>query len=123
MIRSSETASASSSGPQGPDSSSIRKSPRGQRQLGLDPQEAAKRLDKRCRETTGFSLFDFRPQAYGAGVSVPTLMAQLRRDFLIHGEKDGQEIFDLACGIDQGDVVDRSVVPALLCLQPLWAAS
>jgi hypothetical protein len=51
--------------------------------------EAATRLDKRCRETTGFSLFDFRPQAYGAGVSVPTLMAQLRRDFLIHGEKDG----------------------------------
>lgn len=67
---------------------------RGAENLGLDPVEAAKRLDRRCRETTGFSLFDFRPQAYGAGVTVPTLMAQLRRDFLIHGEKDGQEIFD-----------------------------
>lgn len=62
--------------------------------LGLDPHEAAKRLDQRCRETTGFSLFDFRPQDYGKGVTVPTFMAQLRRDFLIHGEKDGQEIFD-----------------------------
>jgi hypothetical protein len=62
--------------------------------LRLDPQKAAKRLDERCRETTGFSLFDFRPQDYGNGVTIPTLMAQLRRDFLIHGEKDGQEIFD-----------------------------
>jgi pimeloyl-ACP methyl ester carboxylesterase len=67
---------------------------RGAENLGLDPAKAAKRLDERCRETTGFSLFDFRPQDYGAGVAVPTLMAQLRRDFLIHGEKDGQEIFD-----------------------------
>jgi pimeloyl-ACP methyl ester carboxylesterase len=67
---------------------------RGAENLGLDPQEAAKRLDKRCRETTGFSLFDFRPQNYGSGITVPTFMAQLRRDFLIHGEKDGQEIFD-----------------------------
>lgn len=67
---------------------------RGAENLGLDATEAAKRLDERCRESTGFSLFDFRPQQYGAGVHVPTLMAQLRRDFLIHGEKDGQEIFD-----------------------------
>lgn len=27
-------------------------------------------------------------------MKVPTLMAQLRREFLIHAEKDGQEIFD-----------------------------
>jgi hypothetical protein len=27
-------------------------------------------------------------------VTVPTLMAQLRRDFLIHAEKDGHAIFD-----------------------------
>lgn len=67
---------------------------RGAENMGLDPAKAAKRLDERCRETTGFSLFDFRPQDYGHGVKVPTLMAQLRRDFLIHGEKDGQEIFD-----------------------------
>lgn len=67
---------------------------RGAENLGLDPQEAAKRLDTRCRETTGFSLFDFRPQNYGSGVTIPTFMAQLRRDFLIHGETDGQAIFD-----------------------------
>ncbi len=67
---------------------------RGAENLNLDPVEAAKRLDERCRETTGFSLFDFRPQDYGQGVKVPTFMAQLRRDFLIHGEKDGKEIFD-----------------------------
>lgn len=67
---------------------------RGAENLGLDPQKAAERLDQRCRETSGFSLFDFRPQDYGHGVTVPTFVAQLRRDFLIHGEKDGQEIFD-----------------------------
>lgn len=67
---------------------------RGAENLGLDPEKAAKRLDQRCRETRGFSLFDFRPQDYGQGVKVPTLMAQLRRDFMIHGEKDGQEIFN-----------------------------
>ncbi|MBN8848770.1 MAG: hypothetical protein J0I73_11830 [Sphingomonas sp.] len=67
---------------------------RGAENLGLDPAAAAKRLDERCRETTGFSVFDFRPQDYGHGVTIPTFVAQLRRDFLIHGEKDGQEIFD-----------------------------
>lgn len=67
---------------------------RGAENLGLDPTEASRRLDQRCRETSDFSLFDFRPQEYGSGVTVPTLMAQLRRDFSIHGEKDGQEIFD-----------------------------
>jgi uncharacterized protein len=75
----------------------------------LDPQEAAKRLGKRCRETTGFSLPDFRPQAYGAGVSVPAPMAKLRRDFLIHGEKDGQEIFDsLAASTKEMFWIDQS---------------
>jgi pimeloyl-ACP methyl ester carboxylesterase len=48
---------------------------RGAENLGLDPAEAAKRLDQRCRETTGFSLFDFRPQDYGRGVTVPTWSA------------------------------------------------
>ena len=67
---------------------------RGAENMHLDPAKAANRLDERCRETSGFSLFDFRPQDYGYGVKLPTFMAQLRRDFLIHGEKDGQEIFD-----------------------------
>lgn len=67
---------------------------RGAENMKLDPEKAAERLDQRCRETSGFSLFDFRPQDHGQGVKVPTLMAQLRRDFMIHGERDGQEIFD-----------------------------
>ncbi|WP_414610523.1 alpha/beta hydrolase [Stenotrophomonas pavanii] len=67
---------------------------RGAQNLHLDSEEAAHRLDQRCRETSGFSLFDFRPQNFGSGVTLPVFMAQLRRDFMIHGEKDGQEIFD-----------------------------
>ena len=31
---------------------------------------------------------------YAPHVKVPTVMAQLRRDFLIHAERDGQAIFD-----------------------------
>jgi hypothetical protein len=31
---------------------------------------------------------------FGHAVRVPTLIAQLRRDFLIHGERNGQAIFD-----------------------------
>jgi hypothetical protein len=36
-------------------------------------------------------------------------MAQLRRDFLIHGEKDGQEIFDsLAAATKEVEWIDQS---------------
>lgn len=59
-----------------------------------DPVKAAAKLDERLRETTGFRLDELTPRPYGHGVTVPTLMAQLRREFLIHAEKDGQEIFD-----------------------------
>ena len=46
---------------------------------------------------------------YCDGVTVPTLMAQLRRDFLIHCEKDGQEIFDsLASGVKEPLWIDES---------------
>lgn len=34
------------------------------------------------------------PAPRGKGVTVPTLVAILRRDFLIDAETDGQEIFD-----------------------------
>lgn len=82
---------------------------RGAENIHLDPEKAAERLNQRCLETTGFSLFDFRPQDYGAGVIVPTLMAQLRRDFLIHGEKDGKEIFNsLAAGTKELLWIDQS---------------
>lgn len=67
---------------------------RGAENLHLDPQKAAKRLDERLRELTGFRLDEETPLPYAKHVKVPTLMAQLRREFLIHGERDGQAIFD-----------------------------
>jgi len=67
---------------------------RGAEHVHLDPQKAAEQLDQRLRELTGFRLDDETPLPYAEHVMVPTLMAQLRRDFLIHGERDGQAIFD-----------------------------
>lgn len=67
---------------------------RGAENLKLDPEKAAQRLDERLREMTGFRLDELTPRPHAHAVKVPTLMAQLRRDFLIHGERDGQEIFD-----------------------------
>ena len=67
---------------------------RGAENLHLDPEKAAARLDERVRELTGFRLDEETPLPYAKHVKAPTLMAQLRRDFLIHGEKDGQAIFD-----------------------------
>jgi hypothetical protein len=67
---------------------------RGAENLHFDPAKAANRLDERLRELTGFRLDEETPLPHAKHVKVPTLMAQLRRDFLIHGEKDGQAIFD-----------------------------
>lgn len=67
---------------------------RGAENLKLDPEKAAERLDVRLREMTGFRLDELTPRPHAHAVKIPTLMAQLRRDFLIHGERDGQEIFD-----------------------------
>ena len=60
----------------------------------MNPQKAAERLDVRIRELTGFRLDEETPRPHAHAVKVPTFMAQLKRDFLIHGEQDGQEIFD-----------------------------
>ena len=67
---------------------------RGAENLHLDPEKTADQLDERLRELTGFRLDEETPRPYAPDVQVPTFMAQLRRDFLIHGERDGQEIFD-----------------------------
>lgn len=67
---------------------------RGAENLRLDPAKAAARLDERVRELTGFRLDEETPLPHAKHVRAPTLMAQLRRDFLIHGERDGQAIFD-----------------------------
>ncbi len=67
---------------------------RGAVNMGLDPQDAAAKLDEKVRKLTGFRLDEETPAPYGHGVKVPTFMAQLKRDFLVNAEQDGQEIFD-----------------------------
>jgi hypothetical protein len=77
---------------------------RGAENLHLDATRAAERLDERLRELTGFRLDEETPLPYAKHVKVPTLMTQLRRDFLIHGERDGQAIFD-ALGAQQKELL------------------
>jgi uncharacterized protein len=67
---------------------------RGAKNLHLDPENAANRLDERLRELTGFRLDEETPLPYAKHIKVPTMMAQLRRDFLVHAEADGQAIFN-----------------------------
>jgi hypothetical protein len=63
---------------------------RGAENLHLDPEKATLRLDERVRRADGLSPRRGNPMPYAKHVKVLTLMAQLRRDFLIHGESDGQ---------------------------------
>jgi len=51
-------------------------------------------LDERVRVLTGFRLGEETPSPHARHVKVPTLMAQLRRDFLTLAEADGHAIFD-----------------------------
>lgn len=67
--------------------------------IKADPQETLDKFDVRLQELTGFSVYEENPALYAQAVKVPTFMAQLRRDFLIHAEKDGNAIFD-AIGAD-----------------------
>jgi pimeloyl-ACP methyl ester carboxylesterase len=67
---------------------------RGAENVHRDPAKAASMLAERLRELTGFRLDEETPLPYAPHVKMPTLMAQLRRDFLVHGERDGQAIFD-----------------------------
>lgn len=69
----------------------------------MDPAKAAERLDVRMYELTGFRLDEETPRPHAHAVRVPTFMAQLKRDFLIHAEQDGQEIFD-ALGADDKEL-------------------
>jgi hypothetical protein len=54
---------------------------RGAENLHLDPEKAANRLDERLRQLTGFRFDEQTPLPYAKQVEVPTLRAQLRRDF------------------------------------------
>jgi hypothetical protein len=67
---------------------------RGAENVHGDPAMAASMLDDRLRELTGFRLDEETPLPYAPHVKVPTLIAQLRRDFLVPAERDGQAIFD-----------------------------
>ncbi len=67
---------------------------KGAENIKADPEKAARQLDERLRELTGFRLDEETPLPHAKHVKVPTLMAQLHRDFLIHAEEDGQAIFD-----------------------------
>nr|WP_313093357.1 alpha/beta hydrolase [Moraxella sp. CTOTU48268] len=69
-----------------------------------DPEETVAEFNERLRELTGFNVDEETPRLYGHAVKVPTMMAQLRRDFLIYAEKDGQEIFD-AIGAETKELV------------------
>jgi hypothetical protein len=73
---------------------------RGAESMHLDPEKAAKRLDQRVRELTGFRLDELTPLPYAKHVKVPTLQAQVRRDSLIH-TSDSQAIFDALGAIEK----------------------
>lgn len=61
---------------------------------GLNPDEAVAMLSEKLRNVNGMRLEEETPEPHAHAVKVPTFMAQLRRDFLVEAEKDGQEIFD-----------------------------
>ena len=67
---------------------------RGAENIKLDPKKAADQLDERVHELTGFRLDEMSPIPSAAGVRVPTLLVQLRRDTLVNAEIDSQQIFD-----------------------------
>jgi hypothetical protein len=67
---------------------------KGAEMINADPEKAARQLDERLHELTGFHLDEETPLPYAKDVTIPTMMAQIRRDFLINAEKDGNEIFN-----------------------------
>lgn len=66
----------------------------GARNIGADPQEAVTRLSEKLLQTNGMRLAEETPAPHAPAVKVPTLMAQLHRDFLIDADGDGREIFE-----------------------------
>lgn len=72
--------------------------------IKADPEKTVAEFNERLRELTGFSVDEETPRPYGYAVKMPTLMAQLKRDFSINAEKDGNEIFD-ALGADTKELL------------------
>ncbi|KAF5254123.1 hypothetical protein FANTH_1005 [Fusarium anthophilum] len=60
---------------------------------GLDKEATVAAFDKRIYELTGFRLKELTPLPLAKNVTVPTLFAQVRKDFLID-TSDSQQIFD-----------------------------
>ncbi|KAF4943760.1 hypothetical protein FGADI_13182 [Fusarium gaditjirri] len=60
---------------------------------GLDKEATVAAFDKRIYELTGFKLAELTPLPLAKNVTVPTLFAQVRKDFLID-TSDSQQIFD-----------------------------
>ncbi|MFS4474311.1 alpha/beta hydrolase family protein [Chryseobacterium sp. T20] len=76
----------------------------GAEMINADPDKAAQQLDERLHQLTGFHLKDETPTPYAKYVKVPTMMVQLRRDFLVKAEKDGNEIFE-ALGTEEKELL------------------
>lgn len=66
---------------------------KGAADLGLDVPSTVKAFDTRIHDLTGFHLNELTPIPYAKHVTIPTLVAQVRKDSLID-TKDTKEIFD-----------------------------
>lgn len=62
--------------------------------VGENPERVVARVNKRLHELSGFYLDEETPVPYIKDVKIPTMLVQIRRDFLIHGEDDGMKIFN-----------------------------
>lgn len=77
---------------------------RGAANLGLDPDEARDMLRKKLKNINGQDLMKQNPALYGSAVTVPVMMTQRRRDFLVNGEEDGMAIFE-SLGSEEKELV------------------
>ena len=66
---------------------------KGAKDLNLDVPATLKAFDERIHDLTGFFLRELTPIPLAKNVKVPTLFAQVRRDFLID-TKDSTEIYE-----------------------------
>ncbi|KAF2864054.1 alpha/beta-hydrolase [Piedraia hortae CBS 480.64] len=66
---------------------------RGAENQGINVDEACKAFDKRLFELSGFHIDDLDVRPLAKYVTHPTLVAQVRKDFLIHSQ-DTQDIYD-----------------------------
>lgn len=63
------------------------------RKMKLDPTKMAQETSSRIYELSGFRLEQMTPEPYAKAITKPTMMSQLRRDWLISVERI-QDLFD-----------------------------